>query len=71
MPYIILIFHDQENKQLNAIWMFETMTQIIQKTKGFLKYSDIKTKPRRYKTSKSFFKIMKINRKDKHKYFLR
>lgn len=70
MPYILLIFNDQDRKNLNAIWFFENIKQIISKTNGFIKYSDINKKIRHYKTSKSFFKIINIDKKDKNKYFL-
>lgn len=70
MSYILLIFNDQNNKELNAIWLFESMKQIMTKTKGLLKYSDINKRVRHYKTCKSFFIILKLNNKDKRKYFL-
>jgi hypothetical protein len=68
--YILLIFDDQERKKLNAIWFFENIKQIINKTNGFMKYSDVNKKKRFYKTSKSFFKIINIDKRTKNKYFL-
>jgi hypothetical protein len=68
--YILLIFHDQECKVLNGIWFFENVKQIIKKTNGFIKYNDINKKFRYYKTSKSFFKVLNVDNKNKKKYFL-
>jgi hypothetical protein len=68
--YILLIFSDQERKQLNAIWFFENIKQIINKTKGLIKYNDVNKKIRYYKTCKSFFKVLYIDKKNKNKYFL-
>jgi len=65
----MLIFNDQDYQKLNAIWIFQNIKQIINKTNGFIKYSDIYRKKRLYKTCKSFFRIIKIETKDKNKYF--
>jgi hypothetical protein len=35
-----------------------------------MKYSDVNKKNRFYKTSKSFFKIINIDKRTKNKYFL-
>ena len=67
--YLLLIFHDQECNLLNAIWMYDTIKSMIDDTKKLIKYSDINKKTRIYKTSKSFFRILKINQEDTNLYF--
>lgn len=70
MSYILLIFNDQNRTKLNAIWFFENVKQIMNKTNGLIKYSDVNKKIRHYKTCKSFFKVLNIDKKNKNKYFL-
>jgi hypothetical protein len=68
--YILLIFVVLDRKKFNAIWLFENIKQFINKTSGCMKYSDVNKKNRFYKTSKSFFKIINIDKRTKNKYFL-
>lgn len=67
--YMLLIFNDQETKLLNAIWMFDNFKQMSQYTNGLIKYSDINKKNRKYKTSKSFFRVIRFNNNDTKLYF--
>jgi len=67
--YILLVFNDQECKMLNAIWIYDTIKDIIDDTNGVIRYSDVGKKTRVYKTAKSFFRILNISSKDKRKYF--
>ena len=67
--YILLIFSDQDCKNLNAIWMYDTAGALMADTKGLIKYSDINKKTRIYKTAKSFFRVLKISSADRKLYF--
>jgi len=67
--YILLIFHDQECKFLNAMWLYDTIKHMIEDTKSVIKYSDVSKKVRVYKTAKSFFRILKISNDDETLYF--
>lgn len=67
--YILLVFHDQECSKLNAIWCYDSIKQIIEDTNGVLRYSDVSKKVRVYKTSKSFFRILKVTTRNMQKYF--
>jgi len=49
--------------------MFETFKMLQKRTNGLLNYNDIQKKKLKYKTSKSFFKILKISKKNNLKYF--
>ena len=67
--YILLIFNDQECKQLNCISLYDSVSSVMTDTKGLIKYSDINRKTRIYKTAKSFFRILKISSADTKLYF--
>ena len=67
--YILLVFHDQECKFLNAMWLYDTIKHMIEDTKSVIKYSDVSKKVRVYKTAKSFFRILKISNDDETLYF--
>ena len=67
--YILLIFNEQDCKNLNAIWMYDTAGALMTDTKGLIKYSDINKKTRIYKTAKSFFRVLKISSADRKLYF--
>ena len=67
--YILLIFNDQECKKLNAIWLYDSVKELMTDTKSVIKYSDVNKKTRIYKTAKSFFRVLKISSTDKKKYF--
>ena len=67
--YILLIFHDIEATKLNSMVKFSTIKDIIKWSKGIIKYSDVGKKVRVYKTAKSFFRILFVNKEDEEKYF--
>ena len=67
--YILLIFHNQECSMLNAMWLYDTIKDMVHDTKNIIKYSDINKKTRIYKTAKSFFRILKISNDDANLYF--
>ena len=67
--YILLIFNDQDCRLLNCIWMYTTLNDVIKDSKGLMKYSDINRIRRIYKTSKSFFILLKIKKDDAKLYF--
>ena len=67
--YVLLIYNDQECKKLNCIWLYDTIKEMIDDTKGLIKYSDVNKKTRIYKTAKSFFRILKISSTDTKLYF--
>ena len=67
--YVLLIFNEQECKQLNCIWLYTTLNDVIKDTKGLMKYSDINRIRRIYRTSKSFFRLLKIKKDDAKLYF--
>ena len=67
--YILLIFHDIEAKKLNSFIKFSTIKDIIKWSGNIIKYSDVNSKIRTYKTAKSFFRVLYVNREDEQKYF--
>lgn len=67
--YILLIFHNQSQTVLNCIWLFSEFKQLIRRTNGIINYNDIQKPKLKYKTSKSFFKVLKVSKKDSLKYF--
>jgi len=67
--YILMIFNDQECEKLNCIWMYDTLIDVIKDTKNIIKYSDVNRIRRVYKTSKSFFILLKIKKDDAKLYF--
>ena len=67
--YILLIFNDQECRLLNCIWLYDNFIDVIKDTNHFIKYSDINRIRRIYKTSKSFFILLKIKKDDAKLYF--
>jgi hypothetical protein len=67
--YILLIFHTQDCTTLNAMWFYDTIKDMINHTKGVIRYSDVNKKTRVYKTAKSFFRILKISDDDNTLYF--
>ena len=67
--YILLIFNDQECRLLNCIWLYDTLIDVIKDTKNIIKYSDVNRIRRVYKTSKSFFILLKIKKDDAKLYF--
>ncbi len=69
MLYILLIFNDQNCRQLNCMWFFDSIKKLLDYTNNILKYSDINKKVRYYKTAKSFFRVLKISNEDKLLYF--
>jgi len=69
MTVILLIYNDQECRLLNAIWLYDSVSSLMEETKGLIKYSDVNKKTRIYKTAKSFFRVLKISSEDRKKYF--
>lgn len=67
--YILLIFHNQECNILNAIWLYDSFKPMMEDTRHVIKYSDVNKKTRIYKTSKSFFRVLKVNSEDAKLYF--
>lgn len=67
--YILLVFHDQECKRFNAMWMYDSIKDMIEDTNNVIRYSDVNKKTRVYKTAKSFFRILKISKEDTALYF--
>jgi hypothetical protein len=67
--YILLIFNDQECRLLNCIWLYDTLNDVMKDTKNIIKYSDVNRIRRIYKTSKSFFILLKIKKDDSKLYF--
>ena len=49
--------------------MYTTLNDVIKDTKGLMKYSDINRIRRIYRTSKSFFRLLKIKKDDAKLYF--
>jgi len=67
--YILLIFNDQDCEKLNCIWLYDSITSVMTDSKGLIKYNDINRIRRVYKTSKSFFILLKIKKDDVKLYF--
>ncbi len=66
---MILVYNDFENKKLNSFYMFDKIKDIIKWSNGLLKYNDVSKEERIYKTYKSFFKIIEVNKIDEIYYF--
>ena len=67
--YLVIVFNDFENDKINCFCLFDTIKAIIEWSNGLLRYSDVKKNYRRYRTYKSFFRILEVERKDEIKYF--
>jgi hypothetical protein len=67
--YVLLVFNDQDCEKLNAIWMYDTIKQLMVDAKNIIKYTDVNKKKRVYKTAKSFFRVLKISSTDRKLYF--
>ena len=67
--YVLLIFNDQECRLLNCIWLYDSISSVMTDTKNVIKYNDINRIRRVYKTSKSFFILLKIKKDDSTLYF--
>jgi len=67
--YILLIFHTQDCTIFNAMWLYDTIKDMIEDTNNVIRYSDVNKKTRVYKTAKSFFRILKISNDDNTLYF--
>ena len=67
--YVLLIFNDQECRLLNCIWLYDSISSVMTDTKNVIKYNDINRIRRVYKTSKSFFILLKIKKDDTKLYF--
>ena len=67
--YILLVFNDQDCEKLNCIWLYDSITSVMTDSKGLIKYNDINRIRRVYKTSKSFFILLKIKKDDVKLYF--
>ena len=68
--FLLLVFREPEQKNIIYLGLFEKIADIIENTNNLLKYSDVNKHNRCYKTCKSFFKIVKVNGRDKN-YFLK
>ncbi len=67
--YLVIIYNDFENDVINSFCLFDKIKDIIEYTKGILKYNDVQKRDRIYKTYKSFFRIIEVSRKDERQYF--
>ena len=67
--YVLLVFNDQDCKKINCIWMYDTLNDVMKDTQNIIKYSDVNRIRRIYKTSKSFFILLKIKKDDAKLYF--
>ena len=67
--YVLLVFNDQDCKKLNCIWLYDSISSVMTDTKNVIKYNDINRIRRVYKTSKSFFILLKIKKDDTKLYF--
>lgn len=67
--YILLVFNNQDATELNCIWLYDSFKPLMEDTKKVIKYSDLNKKTRVYKTSKSFFRVLRVNSNDAKLYF--
>ena len=67
--YVLLVFNDQDCEKLNCIWLYDSISSVMTDTKNVIKYNDINRIRRVYKTSKSFFILLKIKKDDSKLYF--
>jgi len=67
--FILLVFKEPEQRNIIYLGLFDKIMDILEHTDNLLKYSDVNKTERVYKTSKSFFKIIKVKKGHK-KYFL-
>ena len=64
-----MVFNDYDEKDLIYVGFFNLIKDILQFTNNVIKYSDVAHKERCYKTYKSLFKTLKINKNHKRIYF--
>lgn len=67
--YLVIVYHDIDRYLINSLCLFDKIKDIIAWSKGIIKYNDIQKNDRKYKTYKSYFKIIEVNRRDETKYF--
>lgn len=67
--FILLIFNDPYCEKLNCIWLYDNLKDVLRDTNHFIKHGDINRIRRVYKTSKSFFRLLKIKKDDVKLYF--
>ena len=67
--YILLIYINQTRDKIKSIIFFDKIKDIIEYTKGLIKYNDVNKNNRKYKTYKSFFQVLYVSNRDTGKYF--
>lgn len=67
--YMVFIYNDYENTELNSICLFDKIKDILKWSNGLLKYNDVSKTKRVYKTYKCFFKIIEVSKTYEMKYF--
>ena len=60
--FLLIVYRDLEQKNVIYLGLYEKLKDIIEKSNNFLRYSDY-GKNKKYKTSKSFFKIVEVKNK--------
>ncbi len=67
--YAVIVFDDFNNTVINSLCLFDSIKDMITWSRGLIKYSDTKKSYRKYRTYKSFFRILEIDKRDEYKYF--
>ena len=63
--YLLIIYNDPTTERICALYKFACIKDIIKWSGNIINYSDASKKNRKYKTYKSFFKVIKIKNKMK------
>ncbi len=61
--YMLIIYNNPITKRINALYKFDNIKDIIDWSGGIINYSDAVRKNRKYRTYKSYFKIVKSIKK--------
>jgi hypothetical protein len=57
--YMLIIYNNPITKRINALYKFDNIKDIIIWSGGIINYSDANKKDRKYRTYKSYFKVVK------------
>ena len=57
--YLLVIYNNPHKTSINAIYKFSHIKDIINWSGGMINYSDATNKQRKYKTYKSFFRVLR------------
>ena len=68
--YLFLIYNDPDQKRLCAYYLFTYLKDIIEFSHKLFRYSDVIEKDRIYRTYKTHFKVVPLEKSEISKYFI-